>query len=145
MWYLLRRLAITRANQVWALDTTYIQMARGFVYLTAVVDVNSRKVLAYQVAITLEAVHTKEVIEQAFARYGTPEEKYLATLPVLGVLESPPQFVSRRPPCLPASQSHQQSCLLLDQSLFHLSTPPILRRVRPRRRQFAPRVTVQTV
>ena len=42
--YLLRKLAITRSNQVWALDTTYIPMARGFVYLTAVVDVASRKV-----------------------------------------------------------------------------------------------------
>ena len=71
--YLLRRLAITRANQVWALDTTYIPMARGFVYLTAVVDVASRRVLAHKVAITLEAVHAKEVIEQAFARYGVPE------------------------------------------------------------------------
>ena len=71
--YLLRKLAITRANQVWALDTTYIPMARGFVYLTAVVDVVSRKVLAHKLAISLEAVHAKEVIEQAFARYGTPE------------------------------------------------------------------------
>ena len=71
--YLLRKLAITRANQVWALDTTYIAMARGFVYLTAVVDVASRKVLAHKVAITLEAVHAKEIIEQAFKRYGTPE------------------------------------------------------------------------
>ena len=71
--YLLRNLPITRSNQVWALDTTYIQMARGFVYLTAVVDVASRQVLAHKVAITLEAVHAKEVIEQAFARYGTPE------------------------------------------------------------------------
>lgn len=71
--YLLRKLSITRANQVWALDTTYIQMARGFVYLTAVVDVNSRKVLAHKVAITLEAIHAREVIEQAFARYGMPE------------------------------------------------------------------------
>ena len=71
--YLLRNLPITRSNQVWALDTTYIQMARGFVYLTAVVDVASRRVLAHKVAITLEAVHAKEVIEEAFARYGTPE------------------------------------------------------------------------
>jgi len=71
--YLLRKLAITRSNQVWALDTTYIPMARGFVYLTAVVDVASRRVLAHKVAITLEAVHAKEVIEQAFARYGAPE------------------------------------------------------------------------
>ena len=71
--YLLRKLAITRSNQVWALDTTYIRMARGFVYLTAVVDVASRRVLAHKVAITLEAIHAKEVIEQAFARYGVPE------------------------------------------------------------------------
>ena len=71
--YLLRKLAITRANQVWALDTTYIPMARGFVYLTAVVDVFSRKVLAHKVAITLEACHAREIIEQAFAKYGTPE------------------------------------------------------------------------
>ena len=71
--YLLRQLAITRANQVWALDTTYIPMARGFVYLTAVIDVYSRRVLAHRVAITLEAIHAKEVIEQALSRYGTPE------------------------------------------------------------------------
>ena len=71
--YLLRRLSITPANQVWALDTTYIPMARGFVYLTAVVDVASRRVLAHKVAITLEACHAREVIEQAFMRFGTPD------------------------------------------------------------------------
>jgi len=71
--YLLRKLAVTRANQVWALDTTYIPMARGFVYLTAVVDVATRRVLAHRVAITLEAIHAKEVIERALAQYGTPE------------------------------------------------------------------------
>ncbi|MDF2466284.1 MAG: integrase core domain protein [Ramlibacter sp.] len=67
--YLLRKLS----NQVWALDTTYIPMARGFVYLTAVVDVFSRRVLAHRVAITLEAIHAKEVIEQPLAQYGAPE------------------------------------------------------------------------
>ena len=71
--YLLRKLPITRSNQVWALDTTYIPMARGFVYLTAVVDVASRRVLTHKVAITLEACHAREIIEQAFAQYGTPE------------------------------------------------------------------------
>jgi putative transposase len=71
--YLLRKLAITRPNQVWALDTTYIPMAHGFVYLTAVVDVFSRKVLAHKVAITLEAGNAVEVIKQALARYGAPE------------------------------------------------------------------------
>jgi putative transposase len=71
--YLLRKLAVVRSNQVWALDTTYIPMAHGFVYLTAVVDVASRRVLAHKVAVTLEACHAREVIEQAFARWGTPE------------------------------------------------------------------------
>ena len=71
--YLLRRLPITRSNQVWALDTTYIPLARGFVYLTAVVDVASRRVLTHKVAITLAACHAREIIEQAFAQYGTPE------------------------------------------------------------------------
>ncbi len=71
--YLLRNLAITRANHVWALDTTYIPMARGFVYITAVVDVASRMVLAHKVAITLESCHAREAIEQPFARHGAPE------------------------------------------------------------------------
>ena len=71
--YLLRKLPVTRSNQVWALDTTYIPMARGFVYLTAVVDVASRRVLTHKVAITLEACHAKEIIEQAFTHCGTPE------------------------------------------------------------------------
>jgi putative transposase len=71
--YLLRKVAIHHANQVWALDTTYIRMARGFVYLTAVVDVASRRVLAHKVAVTLEACHACEVIEQAFTRFGVPE------------------------------------------------------------------------
>ena len=71
--YLLRKVVVTKPNHVWALDTTYIPMARGFVYLTAVVDVASRRVLAHRVAITLEAIQAKEVIEQALAKYGTPE------------------------------------------------------------------------
>jgi putative transposase len=71
--YLLRKLAIVRANQVWALDTTYIPMAKGFVYLTAVVDVASRRALTHKVAVTLEACHAREIIEEAFARFGMPE------------------------------------------------------------------------
>jgi len=71
--YLLRGMTINRANQVWALDTSYIPMARGFVYLTAVVDWTSRKVLAHRVAITMEAMHAVEALEEAFAKYGQPE------------------------------------------------------------------------
>ena len=70
---LLRKLAIVRANQVWALDTTFIPMARDFVFLTAVVDVASRQILTRKVAITLEACHAVEIIEEAFARFGLPE------------------------------------------------------------------------
>jgi putative transposase len=71
--YLLRKLAIERSNQVWALDTTYIPMKQGFVYLTAVIDWASRKVLAHKVAITLEASHAVDVLEQALNKYGTPD------------------------------------------------------------------------
>ena len=71
--YLLRGKVIDRSNQVWALDTTYIPMAKGFVYLTAVVDWASRKVLAAKVAITLEACHAVDVLKEAFIHHGTPE------------------------------------------------------------------------
>jgi putative transposase len=71
--YLLRHIAIAAANQVWALDTTYIPMAHGFVYLTAVIDVASRRVLAHKVATTMEAYHAVEIMEAAFARFGTPD------------------------------------------------------------------------
>ena len=71
--YRLRGLTINRANQVWALDTTYIPMANGCVYLTAVVDWASRKVLAAKVAITLETCHAVDVLQEACTRYGTPE------------------------------------------------------------------------
>ena len=71
--YLLRNLAIAQANKVWALDTTYIPMARGFVYLTAVVDWASRKVLASKVAITLESCHAVDVLKEALIHHGRPE------------------------------------------------------------------------
>jgi putative transposase len=71
--YLLRKLPITRPNQVWAMDITYIPMARGFVHLTAVVDWFSRRVLASRLSITLEAAFCIEALEEALARYGRPE------------------------------------------------------------------------
>lgn len=71
--YLLRELPVERARQVYALDTTYIPMREGFVYLTAVIDWASRKVLAHKVAITLEACHAVEVLEEAISRFGAPE------------------------------------------------------------------------
>ena len=71
--YLLRKLAIVRPNQVWATDISYIPMAKGFVYLVAIVDWFSRKVLAWRVSITMEADFCVEALEEALARYGKPE------------------------------------------------------------------------
>jgi putative transposase len=71
--YLLRGLKIERPNQVWAMDITYIAMARGFVYLAAVVDWFSRRVLSHRVSITMEADFCVEALEEAVARHGRPE------------------------------------------------------------------------
>jgi putative transposase len=71
--YLLRKLPVTRPNQVWAMDITYIPMARGFVYLTAVVDWFSRKVLAWRLSITMDTAFCIEAVEDAMARFGKPE------------------------------------------------------------------------
>src|SRR3984893_4547268 len=71
--YLLRKLQIDRPNQVWATDITYIPMARGFVYLTAVVDWFSRRVLSWRVSITMEAEFCIEALEEALAKHGTPD------------------------------------------------------------------------
>jgi putative transposase len=71
--YALRNLAIERANQVWALDITYIPMARGWVYLVAVLDWASRRVLAHRVSITMEADFCVEALREAAARWGAPE------------------------------------------------------------------------
>ena len=71
--YLLRGIEITRPNQVWAMDITYIPMERGFVYLAVVLDWFSRRVLSWGVSITMEAAFCVETIEDALARYGKPE------------------------------------------------------------------------
>jgi putative transposase len=71
--YLLRNLAVTAPNQVWAMDITYLPMAHGFVYLAAVLDWYSRKVLAWRVSITLDTAFCVEAVEEALGRYGKPE------------------------------------------------------------------------
>src|ERR1700754_4414240 len=71
--YLLRGLAIERPNQVWSTDITYIPMARGFVYLAAVVDWFSRRVLSGRLSITMDVDFCLEAVEEALARYGRPE------------------------------------------------------------------------
>ncbi|VFU10929.1 transposase [Methylocella tundrae] len=70
--YLLRGLKVDRPNQAWAMDITYISMARGFVYLAAVVDWFSRRVLSHRVSITIEADFCVEAVEEALAKYGKP-------------------------------------------------------------------------
>jgi putative transposase len=71
--YLLRGLIIDRPNQVWCADITYIPMAKGFVYLIAVMDWFSRRVLAWRVSITLEADFCVEALREAMHRHGQPE------------------------------------------------------------------------
>src|SRR3981189_2591565 len=70
--YLLRGMEITKPNQVWAMDITYIPMARGFVYLAVVLDWFSRRVLSWRVSITMEAAFCVETLEDALARHGKP-------------------------------------------------------------------------
>jgi putative transposase len=71
--YLLRDLEICRPNQVWAMDITYIPMARGFVYLAAVLDWFSRRVLSWRVSVSMEADFCIEAVEEALENYGKPE------------------------------------------------------------------------
>ena len=71
--YLLRGVTIARANEVWATDITYIPMACGWVYLCAIVDWASRKVLAHRVSISMDTAFCLEALEEAFAKYGQPE------------------------------------------------------------------------
>ena len=71
--YLLRKLAVSHPNHVWAMDITYVPMARGFVYLVAVVDWFSRKVLAWRLSMTLETGPCAAALSDALARHGRPE------------------------------------------------------------------------
>ncbi|MCU7904913.1 MAG: IS3 family transposase, partial [Candidatus Thiodiazotropha sp. (ex Epidulcina cf. delphinae)] len=71
--YLLRGLTIDRPNQVWATDITYIPMAKGFVYLVAVMDWYSRKVLAWRLSNAMESDFCVEALEEALAKHGSPE------------------------------------------------------------------------
>ena len=71
--YLLRDLPVVKPDQVWATDISYIPMAHGFVYLVAVVDWFSRRVLAWRVSITMEAEFCIEALQEALAKHGQPE------------------------------------------------------------------------
>jgi len=92
--YLLRGMKIDRANQVWAMDMTYIPMARGFVYLSVVMDWASRKVLAWRLSNTMTSDAPVAALEEAIARYGAPQimntdqGSQFTSADFIGVLES---------------------------------------------------------
>ena len=71
--YLLRDLVIDRPNQVWCADITFISMRRGFLYLVAIMDWASRKVLAWRLSNTMDTEFCIEAVEEALAKYGKPE------------------------------------------------------------------------
>ena len=70
--YLLRGLTVDHPNQVWAIDITYIPMARGFVYLTVVMDWFARRILAWRLSNTMEASFCLDAVEEALTKYGCP-------------------------------------------------------------------------
>ena len=71
--YLLRGVPVIRPNQVWSTDITYIRLAHGFAYLTAIMDWYSRRVLSWQISNTMEAVFCVDCLEEAIRRHGKPE------------------------------------------------------------------------
>jgi putative transposase len=71
--YLLRGMEITRPNQVWCTDITYIPMRKGFMYLTAIIDVYSRKIVGWGISNSLSAQWCKNVLQDAISKYGKPE------------------------------------------------------------------------
>lgn len=71
--YLLRNLEITHKNQVWATDITYIPMHKGFMYLTAIIDLHTRCVLNWDISNTMDAPWCTKVLEETIEKYGTPE------------------------------------------------------------------------
>ena len=71
--YLLRGMTIDRPNQVWCADITYVPLAKGFLYLVAIMDWSSRKVLAWRLSNTMEAQFCIDALEEALERYGPPE------------------------------------------------------------------------
>jgi len=71
--YLLKGLTINRANQVWAIDITYIPMRRGFMYLCAIIDLHTRYVVNWSISNTMTATWCRQVVEEAIAMHGQPE------------------------------------------------------------------------
>ncbi|MFW2000398.1 IS3 family transposase [Acinetobacter ursingii] len=71
--YLLKNMVIDHSNQVWCTDITYIPMAKGFVYLCAIIDWHSRKVLAHSVSISMETDFCIDALQEAIVKYGCPE------------------------------------------------------------------------
>ena len=71
--YLLRGVVVNRPNQVWSTDITYIRLARGFVYLVAIIDWYSRRVLSWRISNTMDTAFCVDCLEEALQRHGSPE------------------------------------------------------------------------
>jgi putative transposase len=71
--YLLKDLKITHANQVWCTDITYVPMRKGFMYMSAIIDVYSRKIVGWSISNTMSAQWCKNVMEEAIRKHGKPE------------------------------------------------------------------------
>ncbi|MGY4398794.1 transposase InsO family protein [Sphingomonas sp. UYAg733] len=96
--YLLRKLEVTRPNQVWATDITYIPMARGFVYLVALVDWFTRRVLAWRVSISLDTAFCIEALEERWHTTASPRSLTPTRVRNLRARPSPLSSTARRSP-----------------------------------------------
>ena len=123
--YLLGGVDLSRieANTLWALDTTYIPMRHGFAYLSAVIDVASRRVLAHKLCTTLEAYHAVEIVEQAIHRYGTPEIVNTDQGSQFTALEFVESVTNRGIPCLCRSQRSTERCPSVARLVLFLGAP----------------------
>lgn len=110
--YLLRGMEITRAGQVWAADITYLPMARGFCYLTAIMDWASRRVLSFRVSNTLDASFCIEALGEALRRYDSPDVFNTDKAP------SSPGGI-HRPSCLPRRPNQHGRTGSLDGQPLH--------------------------
>lgn len=124
--YLLRDLTIERPDHVWCADITYIPMRRGFMYLVAIMDWASRRVLSWRLSNTMETEFCIEALQEAMARHGKPE--IFNTDPSAGSCRRSLRESDERPPCLSRIPIHQRT---LHRGLDHDWRPGVDGRTRP--------------
>ncbi len=125
--YLLRGLSIARPNQVWCADITYIPIGRGFLYLVAIMDWASRAVLSWRLSNTMEAAFCVAAVEEALARFGTPEifntdqGRQFTSAPFTGVLSAAGMRISMDGRGRLDGQRIHRAAVALAQARGHLS------------------------